>query len=244
MTAAPALRTLPGVDAIVFDLVGTLVDEFGTVSRSARHIFGENDLTEQQADRVATQWLQSVRASRRGIADQDDEYVPEPEIRRRTLRAVLEEEHVRLPERAFDALLTISYRLSPWPGVADELGAIAEFVLVAGLTNAALEQAVQLSAHARLRWHALLSTETARTYKPAPAAYRLLIDRLGLEPGRTLFVAAHPWDLRGAASLGFHTAHLARPHTTKPTADDHFDLQLESLEQLTEALRSRSTSAS
>jgi 2-haloacid dehalogenase len=241
MTATPALRTLPGVDAIVFDVVGTLVDEFGTLSRSARHIFGQHDLTEEQADRAVTQWMQSVQATRRSIADQDDEYVPEPEIRRRMLRAVLDEERVELPARAFDELLTTAYRLSPWPGAADELTAIGEFVLVAGLTNAAMEQAVQLSAHGRLRWHALLSTALARTYKPAPAAYRLVVEELGLEPSRTLFVAAHPWDLRGAASQGFHTAHLARPHTTKPTADDHFDLRLESLEQLVEALRSRST---
>src|SRR3546814_14626237 len=61
------------------------------------------------------------------------------------------------------------------------------------------------------------------TFKPAPAAYRYAIDTLGIDPARTLFVAAHPWDLRAAAEYGFRTAYIARPAAERPSAGDRFD---------------------
>ena len=57
-----------------------------------------------------------------------------------------------------------------------------------------------LFAAAGLTWHCVLSGEMVRAYKPDPSVYRFALDRLALDPRRTLMVAAHPWDLRAAAA--------------------------------------------
>jgi 2-haloacid dehalogenase len=71
-----------------------------------------------------------------------------------------------------------------------------------------------------------------RAYKPQPAVYRLALDRLALDPDRTLMVAAHPWDLRGAARQGLRTAYIQRATEGQPEAADEFDLAVDDLAAL------------
>jgi 2-haloacid dehalogenase len=82
----------------------------------------------------------------------------------------------------------------------------------------------------------VLSGALVEAYKPSPAVYELAITSLGLDPSRTLMVAAHAWDLRAAASHGLKTAFVARPGADPPRADDRFDLHVEDLGALRDAL--------
>jgi 2-haloacid dehalogenase len=111
--------------------------------------------------------------------------------------------------------------------------------LVAGLSNGDLDSLARLANTNAISWDIALSTETARTFKPAPAAYRYAIDALRIDPARTLFVAAHPWDLRAAAEHGFRTAYIARPGAERPSAEDQFDLEVEDLSALADFLNER-----
>src|SRR3546814_15814356 len=86
-----------------------------------------------------------------------------------------------------------------WPDVADATGALRRSRLVAGVSNGDLDSLARLANANAVSWDIALSTAGAPTFKPAPAAYRYAIDTLGIDPARTLFVAAHPWDLRAAA---------------------------------------------
>ncbi|CNK04744.1 haloacid dehalogenase-like hydrolase [Mycobacterium tuberculosis] len=51
----------------------------------------------------------------------------------------------------------------------------------------------------------------AGVFKPDPAIYRMAATYLGLDGTDIMMVAAHKYDLRAAARLGFHTAFVARP---------------------------------
>jgi 2-haloacid dehalogenase len=74
-------------------------------------------------------------------------------------------------------------------------------------------------------------------YKPDPAVYRLALDRLALDPRRTLMVAAHhPWDLRAAAAQGLHTAYIQRAGEGVPEPSDRFDLAVPDLAALAAGL--------
>ena len=64
------------------------------------------------------------------------------------------------------------------------------------LSNGSLSILTDLFAAAGLTWHCVLSGEMVRANKPDPAVYWLALDRLALDPRRTLMVAANPWDLR------------------------------------------------
>lgn len=52
------------------------------------------------------------------------------------------------------------------------------------------------------RFAEVLTTEEAQAYKPHPALYRLVAERFGLAPEQVVLVAAHDWDVMGAASAG------------------------------------------
>jgi 2-haloacid dehalogenase len=50
-----------------------------------------------------------------------------------------------------------------------------------------------------------------RRLKPAPEPYRHAAERLGVPVGQVRLVAAHAWDVAGAARAGCATAFVARP---------------------------------
>ncbi len=57
---------------------------------------------------------------------------------------------------------------------------------------------------------AAYSADTVRRLKPAPEAYRLVLDSQGAEPAGTVLIAVHGWDVAGAAAAGLRTAFIAR----------------------------------
>ena len=123
-----------------------------------------------------------------------------------------------------------------WPDVAAATATLRRGRLVAGVSNGDLDALARLANTNAISWDIALSTGGARTFKPAPAAYRYAIDTLDIDPARTLFVAAHPWDLRAAAGHGFRTAYIARPGAQRPSDDDRFDLVVADLSGLPDLL--------
>lgn len=57
---------------------------------------------------------------------------------------------------------------------------------------------------------ARLSADTVRRWKPAPEPYQYALRELGTTPQETALVAAHDWDIHGAARVGMVTARIAR----------------------------------
>jgi 2-haloacid dehalogenase len=81
------------------------------------------------------------------------------------------------------------------------------------LTNSPLATVRAQLAHAELAdlFDDIFSAEQVGALKPAPAAYRLVTDALGVDPADAVLVAAHDWDIAGAQAAGLRTAFLARP---------------------------------
>ena len=50
---------------------------------------------------------------------------------------------------------------------------------------------------------AILSVESAGTYRPSPRVYQLAVDHLRLLPIRIGFVSSNGWDAIGAKAFGF-----------------------------------------
>jgi len=220
------------IDAIVFDILGTMVDEPAGVERAVRsHV---PDLSQRAVREVADNWLaytaeqqQEVLAGRRPYADS----------RVLDLEAAgIAASGAGLDADAARSMATAALRLDPWPDSASGLGRIAAHVAVVGLSNASRSALVHLNAHSGLRWHLVLSAQDAQTYKPDPDVYRLAVMATGCAPERLLMVAAHAWDLRGAQAIGMRTAYVARPVGDPPGAGDAFDLTAGGLEDLARQL--------
>ncbi len=60
-------------------------------------------------------------------------------------------------------------------------------------------------------FESLLSVEEVGLYKPHAHVYRWAARRVGVDVSECLFVAAHGWDVAGAAWAGMRTAFIARP---------------------------------
>jgi len=84
---------------------------------------------------------------------------------------------------------------------------------LAALTNSTQEVARAQLAHAGLidAFELVLSADTVGRLKPAPEPYRMAAERLGVPADQVRLIAAHAWDVAGAAAAGCATAFLARP---------------------------------
>ncbi|MFD6072357.1 MULTISPECIES: haloacid dehalogenase type II [Amycolatopsis] len=201
------------IDAVVFDILGTLVDEPAGIREAVRRAVPDADV-----DEMVDQWLSHVETEQRRIVAGQRPYAPSDVLDREAAQSVTKTDVVP--------------RLPPWPDSHEGLARLAERYPLIGLSNASRTSLLRINAHAGLRWHQALSAEETQTYKPAPAVYELAVEASGAPPERLLMVATHAWDLRGAQSAGLRTAYVARPVGDPPKATDHFDLHADDLADL------------
>ncbi|WP_020017152.1 haloacid dehalogenase type II [Promicromonospora sukumoe] len=212
---------------VVFDVLGTLVDQAGSLRRRVAEATGSDDGV---AADVVTRWLGHLAEQERAVVEQRRPFAPSHVLDREALDA-LAREGVMTAD-AVGALADAGERLEPWPDTVDGLDRLSADVTVIGLSNASRRSLAGLSASAGLRWHQVLSAEDAGTYKPARELYELALRSVPTTSGPTFMVAAHAWDLRGAAAAGLRTAYVPRPDGDAPGPDDTFDLYATDLEDL------------
>ena len=105
-------------------------------------------------------------------------------------------------------------QLPAHPEVAGALRRLRDNGLrLAALTNSTEEVARAQLAHAGLldAFELVLSADTVGRLKPAPEPYRMAAERLGVAIDQVRLIAAHAWDVAGAARAGCATAFVARP---------------------------------
>ncbi|MEU5288730.1 haloacid dehalogenase type II [Streptomyces sp. CA-278952] len=229
------------IDAVVFDVLGTLVDEPAGLRAGIRALDpspgtpGTPDAPDAPdaagTERLLLLWQRHIEREQRRVLYGDRPYLPSDLLDREAAGLVAEAAGVEDPA-AVEALARAARRLPPWPDTVAGLARIGGRFPLIGLSNASRTALLELNAHAGLRWHQALSAEDARAYKPDPAVYRLAVTVAGAPPERLLMVAAHSWDLRGAQALGLRTAYVARPVGDPPTSADRFDLYAEGLADL------------
>ncbi|MBK3547245.1 haloacid dehalogenase type II [Streptomyces sp. MBT60] len=225
------------IDAVVFDVLGTLVDEPAGLRAGIGALTPSPALDAPRTERLLLLWQQHIEREQRRVVDGDRPYLPSDALDREAAEVVARAAGAEDPGAvaapdAVETLARAARRLPPWPDTVAGLARLAGHFPLIGLSNASRTALLELNAHAGLRWHQALSAEDARTYKPDPAVYRLAVTVAGLPPERLLMVAAHAWDLRGAQALGLRTAYVARPVGDPPTASDRFDLYAEDLADL------------
>lgn len=213
--------------AVVFDVLGTLVDQAGSMKRRVSTVLGLDD---QAAADVVGRWLGHVAAQERAIIERRRAFAPSHDLDAEALDWLAGEGV--LPYDSVATLVDTSERLRPWPDTVAGLELLATDVVVLGLSNASRRTLTGLSGNSRLRWHQLLSAEDAGTYKPDPAVYELALSSVPAGSGPPFMAAAHAWDLRAAAAVGMRTAYVPRPHGDPPRPDEAFDLHATSIEDL------------
>ena len=109
---------------------------------------------------------------------------------------------------------------------------LAQDVCVRTASAAVLEGSIATSRLEGVFEH-VLSTDRAKTYKPAPNAYRLGLDAFGLPKGQILFVAFAGWDAAGAKAFGYPTFWVNRLGLPSEELGGNADAEGQSLVELT-----------
>jgi 2-haloacid dehalogenase len=191
--------------AIGFDVYGTLVDPLGI--RAALQPFVGDD-----ADRVAQLWriTQLEYTWRRSLMGL---YAPFSACTAQALDFAARSLGHRLRPDATATLLECYRQLPAFPDAAAGL----ERIRRAGHRTVAFSNGEAAVVRAVLGHAALLpmledvvSVDEIQIYKPAPAIYRHLAQRMGTAMADTWLVSSNPFDVIGAKAAGLRTAWVRR----------------------------------
>jgi 2-haloacid dehalogenase len=188
----------------VFDVNETLLD-LAAMDPHFQRIFGDAGIR-------VTWFSQMIQSAL--VATVTGAYRPFGAHAMAALEMTAERAGVELADDDKQAVATQLRQLPAHPEVAPALRRLGDAGLrLASLTNSTEEVAREQLQHAGLLdlFELVLSADTAGRLKPAPEPYRMAAERLGVAVDQVRLVAAHAWDVAGAASAGCATAFVARP---------------------------------
>lgn len=192
------------VQAILFDVYGTLLDVHAAVARIG-------DELGQVATAVSQRWRQK-QLEYTWVYSLRGEYRSFRAVTEAALDFALAEHGVRSATLR-DRLLQAYERLDPFPEVAGALGAMrARSLRLAALSNGdpdMLEAGLQ-AAGIRPHLDQVLSVAPLKVYKPDRRVYELGRSCAAAPAGEIAFVSANAWDAGGAAAFGFRTFWINR----------------------------------
>ncbi|MDT0415296.1 haloacid dehalogenase type II [Streptomyces sp. DSM 41982] len=220
------------IDVLVFDVLGTLVDDVAGI----RTGIGELTTDAAEAERLFALWQEHTDTEQRRMMAGQRPYLPADALDMETAGVVAAAAGLDDDVAAVAALARTAHALAPFPDSVAGLDRLARRFPLIALSNASRAELLGITVRAGLRWHLALSTEEARTFKPDPPAYELALAAAGRPPERVLMVAAHAWDLRGAQSLGMRTAYVHRDEREAPGPDDRFDVTAADFTELADRL--------
>lgn len=164
-------------------------------------------------DGASTQWF-TMMLQYSLVMTVSDEYASLPDIGVATLQMLGKNHDVTIGIAEAQEIVGMMRTLPAHPDVRPALMALKKmgFQLVALTNSSAAGVAVQL-ANAQIDdcFDRYLSVETVQRFKPHRSVYLWAAEQLQQEPGKTMLVAAHGWDVAGAKWAGLQTAFVERP---------------------------------
>ena len=206
------------VKALTFDVFGTVVDWRSSIAREGERLAEGRSLEVDWAE-FADAWRAGYGPAMQRVRTGDLPWMKIDQLHRLILDELLDRFEIHLNEKEIDHFNRAWHRLTPWPDSVAGLILLRERFVLATLSNGNMSLLVNMAKSAGLPWDCVLSAELAKHYKPDPETYLMASSFLGYEPEEIMMVAAHPNDLRAAASVGFRTALVTRPLEYGPESD-------------------------
>ena len=223
---------LRSLRALVFDAYGTLFDVYSVIALCEQLWPGKGAALSQlwRSKQLEYTWQRSLMRRYEDFAR-----ITETSLRYACLALGLP-----VDEERSRSLMGAYLKLSPFPGVRGALATLkASKLRLAILSNGSPAMLRPLVASAGLRdlIGTVISVDPRKIYKPAPAVYRLAVEKLRTPKAAIAFVSSNCWDACGAKSFGFRTFWINRggaPVDELGAAPDHV---IKSLDELPELLR-------
>ena len=213
--------TAPDVEALVFDVFGTVVDWRSGVIRDGEQFSADREIDIDWAafaDAWREEYHPSLNRVRRGEIpwrNLDSELLD-----RFGVEGLTEEEKTHL-NRAW-------HRLDPWPDAIPGLRRLKPHYTIAPLSNGHVRLLTNMAKRAGIPWDLILSAELSGHYKPDDEVYLTAVDLLDLDPEEVMMVAAHEQDLDASQEVGLRTAYVHRPLEDGPEAAENAERPAES----------------
>lgn len=244
----PAVRAaeapaLPGVQAILFDVQGTIVDFYSTLVKAGDRMGGNKGISADW-DSVIDDWRTLYRQGMDEVISGKRARVSTDVIYREALDTLL----AKYPWGAAfsaaerDELNGIWRRLQPWEDTIPGLTRLRKRYTLSTLSNGSMASVIGIVKNGSLPFDCILTSELAQSFKPDPKVYHLATSSLGLPPEKILMVACHKYDLKAAKGLGFKVAFIPRPLEFGPKGkvdlapEPYFDLFAKDLNELARML--------
>ena len=231
-----------GIQALTFDVFGTVVDWRGSLIAEGQ-AFSRSHHIEVDWARFADRWRAGYGPAMNLVRTGKLPWMTIDQLHRRILDELLVEFRIEsLNEADKNHLNRAWHRLRPWPDSVEGLQRLKRKFIIATLSNGNISLLTNMAKSAGLPWDVILSAELVHHYKPDPEAYLGAARLLDLQPEQVMMVAAHPDDLSASARVGFKTAYVPRPlehgpgHQADPATGRNFDVTASSFLELSHRL--------
>lgn len=210
--------TTPDVDALVFDVFGTVVNWRSGVIRAGKRFSEDRDIDVDWAA-FADAWRDEYQPSLDRVRRGEIPWRNLDALHRASLEELLDRFGVEgLTEDEKTHLNRAWHRLDPWSDAIPGLQRLKPHYMIAPLSNGHVRLLTNMAKRAGIPWDLVLSAELSGHYKPDDEAYLTAVDLLDLEPAEVMMVAAHEQDLDASREVGLRTAYIHRPLERGPEA--------------------------
>ena len=223
-------EALADVEAMTFDVFGTVVDWRTSIIREGR-LLGRRKGFELDWESFADAWRSGYGPAMNRVRIGELPWMKIDQIHRMILDDLLVEfDFPDMSEEEIDHLNRAWHRLMPWPDTVLGLTRLRAKYILSTLSNGNVSLLMNMAKNAGLPWDVILSSELTGHFKRDHEVYEKAADLLGLPHERIMMVAAHKGDLQAAGALGFKTGYVPRPLERGPdrvidiTPDPAFDV--------------------
>ncbi len=221
---------IPQVDALVFDVFGTVVDWRTSVADEGRMLGKTKGITADW-EAFADAWRGKYQPFMSKVRSGELPWTKLDMLHRMGLDEVLTEFGITsLTEDEKIDLNRAWHRLHPWSDSVPGLYRLKAKFILGTMSNGNIALMTNMAKFAGLPWDCILGAEVAKAYKPDPKTYLTGAELLDLPPERVMMVAAHQNDLLAAQKVGLKTAFVPRPlergagNSPDLTPDPSFDV--------------------
>ena len=214
------------IEALTFDVFGTVVDTRGSLVRHCGEIGNRWGLKVVWPDFV-DEWQAQYPMYVSKVRESRKRWKKLSVLLRHILEELLRKHGVqKINNEAAEELCRVWSHLDPWPDVLSGLRQLKTQFILATLSNADVSMTVENARFSNLPWDVILGAEVCGRFKPDPQVYLRSVKMLSLKPSQCLMVSSHNNDLEAASALGFRTAFIPRPtqygpHQTRDLFPEH-----------------------
>ena len=230
------MQAFPEVQALTFDLFGTVLDLGGSLTPFIAR-FLEAKGAAVSPPRFWEQWRVRQRLEQYQDTLMMLGHSGYLETSRRALVYTLALNEIEASGAEVTELMQAWQQLSPFPEVLPSLKRLRTRYRLVALSNGDPDYLDHL-VRERIRWNfdAVISVQSVGAFKPHPGVYRRAATVLKLEVGQCLMVSANSYDVMGARACGLRGAYVNRYRLPYEDTPYQPDVTVKDFAELAEAL--------